>query len=126
MSFPPIFWVQLKMFAMFHSFWKLQNCMFWVCLFFPRHFWGFFGLVQFLLSNSFCRNKQREACNLGNGGSQLMLAKGPGSACQLLVVSSGHRTKLTTAPAAEPRLWLKARALPVPSYFPAKLLKKQQ
>lgn len=95
------FWVQLKMFAMFHSFWKLQNCMVWVCPFFPRHFRVFFlALFDSCWKNCFCRNNEREMYGTFQGtrqGSQQYL---------------GQRQK--------------AKPWAVLSNFPAKLLKKQQ
>lgn len=61
------------MFAMFHSFRKFQNCMVWVCPFFPLGILVFFGGFFFFLAlfnswlrNCFCRNNKREMCNLRN------------------------------------------------------------
>lgn len=51
-------------------------------------------------------------CNLGNGGCGGWVAA-PGSACNSWL-RAGQRTRLTAAPGAEPKLRLKARAVPGP------------
>lgn len=61
--------------------------------FFLDIFWGFFGLIQLLLNICFCRNKQREACKLGNGRITSHVSKRPGEHCSSWVVSSGYGTR---------------------------------